>query len=118
MVHALPQKANVTPHCVPCGQLCSHRNCIPHAVYQLKWPAAHNTLAGQANNKGRGLENVGPEDVKNLPVPAKQELVGILNASEHFAAWPAQWLQQAICLVKKPQGGDRAIGLICWLIRL
>ena len=73
----------------------------------------------QPNTKGRGADNLGPIDIKRLPRKGKEHLLDILHQCELLVAWPWQWLQNLVMLLRMPAlGNDRAVGLVVWIVRL
>ena len=78
----------------------------------------HEALYTFDANTGRGSDNIGPNFIKALPMEAKGELLALFNDILLTGAWPWQWLHTIICLIPKPTGGDRPIGLSPMLMRL
>ena len=72
----------------------------------------------QPNSKGRGIDAFGPADYKALPNGAKSELCDIFTEAEQRIQWPWQLLANMVFLTVKPNGKDRALGLLPWLVRL
>ena len=56
-----------------------------------------------------------PREAEALPPEAIEELVTLLRASERKCTFPLQVLCNIIALISKPKGGDRPIGLACFL---
>ena len=69
-------------------------------------------------NAGKGADQIGSADLRNLPREARRALADLLKESEAKLAWPWQMLISIILLQGKLSGGDRPIGLICMLQRL
>ena len=71
-----------------------------------------------SRDTGKGSDNVSPDFVKALPLKAKEEIIMLFNDVMKTGAWPWQWLHVLIALLPKPQGGERPIGLLPFLMRL
>ena len=67
---------------------------------------------------GRGIDNLGPLDVARAPNKAKADLLTMFDAMLRRCSVPWQLLAVIMVLIQKPAGGDRAIGLEAFLIRL
>ena len=80
--------------------------------------AFHEALYTFANGTGLGSDRTSPAMIKALPLEAKEELVALFNAIQDCAAWPWQWLHVVVALIPKPQGGERPIGLLPFLMRV
>ena len=66
---------------------------------------------------GRGVDALGPSDVKVLPPAAEEELIDPLCACETLGTWPWQLLTTITVLAAKPDGGERDISLLAVLVR-
>ena len=67
---------------------------------------------------GQGLDGVGPLFIKHLPGLAIRDLAALLDRCEEQGMWPWQCLANSIVLLGKPDGGERPIGLLPFLVRL
>ena len=76
--------------------------------------AAHvgSVARGLSDRTGRGFDNLGPSDIRSLPLPARAELVALYHEVERIGQWPWQLLVNLTCLKSKPTSGDRGITLM------
>ena len=78
----------------------------------------HSITRRLSDRTGRGLDNIGPSDIRALRSPALSWLGDIFLEIERQCQWPWQLMENIICLKPKPTSGDRGIPLIPWLVRL
>ena len=78
----------------------------------------HEALYTFPRDTGKGSDNINPDFVKALPRQAKQEIIELFNEVLESGTWPWQWPHVLIALLPKPQGGERPIGLLPFLMRL
>ena len=97
-------------------ELCAAREV--ETVPERKLSHFHEALYTFDSSTGKGSDNIGPSFIKALPIEAKIELLSLFNDIARAGAWPWQWLHTIICLIPKPSGGDRPIGLMPMLMRL
>ena len=67
--------------------------------------------------KAKGIDVLGALDIRRRPEVALTELGSLIMAWESEGALPWQLLCNLISLLPKPQGGERCIGLVAWLVR-
>ncbi|CAK0896370.1 unnamed protein product, partial [Prorocentrum cordatum] len=77
----------------------------------------HDKATALPNATGRGSDNLGPLDIRNLPFQAKQGLADFFNQCERQMAWPWQLMSVLVGMLPKPDGSDRGVALIPWLMR-
>jgi hypothetical protein len=64
-------------------------------------------LKATKSSTGLGVDQWGPEDLKNAPTMAKQQLVDLMNEWERDALIPFQLLYNKVKLIPKPEGGGK-----------
>eukprot|EP00959_Pyramimonas_sp_CCMP1952_P088609 1853773-Pyramimonas_sp.AAC.1 len=74
----------------------------------------NGALRATAASKAKGLDQLGPSDIGRLPATAKEELICILQRSEHTLARPRQSSATKCAMVAKPgpAAGDRVLGML------
>ena len=75
-------------------------------------------LSGLRTRTGRGTDNLGPADLRNAPHQAVTGLLHLFQSCEDAIAWPWQFLTMLEALLAKPAGGERAVALLPWPVRL
>ena len=90
----------------------------PSELPRLTLDDLDQTLTTYPRYVGQGVDCLGPCDLRALPVLGKLQALEFLHECEAESAWPWQLLGVPIVLKPKDSGGDRALGLIPYVLRL
>ena len=75
-------------------------------------PLLDRAIRSHNQATGKGVDMLAPADLAQLPPEARQALAGLYHRVEDTWQWPMQLLEHIIWLAMKPNGKDRALGLI------
>ena len=83
----------------------------------IPWDGFLAGISSLDGASGRGMDFVENILVKEAPEKAKKEYLNLMHQIQMQVAWPLQIYINMVIFQAKPQGGKRAIGLMCGLYR-
>ena len=75
-------------------------------------------VAKARQSTGKGVDQLGPKDIADLPTQAKEELLRLYRECERKWTWPSLLCINRCHLKPKPAGGHRSIASAPYLVRL